>query len=59
VKGKNIHRIIYSIREELDDINPALFDLYDYILKTNERMDWAIPPEIQKQCGKINQNISW
>lgn len=46
-EGKNTHRLIHSpeVREELDNINPELFETYDNVLKIAEFFDWTIPAE--------------
>lgn len=46
-EGKNTHRLIHSpeVREELDNIEPGLFDVYDQILKSAEFLDWTMPAE--------------
>jgi hypothetical protein len=46
-EGKNTHRLIHApeVREELDNINPQLFETYDNVLKIAEFFDWTIPTQ--------------
>lgn len=39
-EAQNVHTMIYSAKEKIDNINPRLVDLYLKFLEINRKMDW-------------------
>jgi hypothetical protein len=56
-ESKNALRLFHMFKNEIDAIDPRLFDMYDKIFKSNEAIEWMMPEQGMGQQMYNNQNM--